>query len=89
MVLTMRTANAWRQHPDLLLRNNVWRQLPGLGGAACIFASYVMWDTLIPRPHADHGHGEHGGAHGGAHGDAHGDDAHGDAHAPAAEHSGH
>lgn len=64
-----------RTHPDMLLKNNVWRQFPGLGTAACIFAAYVVADTVIPEFGGGHGHGDHGhGDHG--HGD-HGKDAHG------------
>ena len=56
----------------MLLKNNVWRQFPGLGTASAIFAAYVVIDAIVPSfggGHADHGHGDHGhGDHGGDHG---------------------
>ena len=55
----------------MLLKNNVWRQFPGLGTASAIFAAYVVIDAIVPSfggGHADHGHGDHG----------HGDHGHGD-----------
>ena len=62
---------AWlrrRTHPDMLLKNNVWRQFPGLGTASAIFAAYVVIDAIVPSfggGHGDHGHGDHGhGDHG-------------------------
>ena len=52
----------------MLLKNNVWRQFPGLGTASAIFAAYVVIDAIVPSfggGHGDHGHGDHGhGDHG-------------------------
>ena len=49
-----------RKHPDMLMKNNVWRQFPGLGTAACLFAAYVVWDKIIPEFGGGHGHADHG-----------------------------
>jgi hypothetical protein len=57
----------------MLLKNNVWRQFPGLATATAVFAAYVVADKIIPEFGGGHGHGDHG--HGGH--DAHGKDAHG------------
>lgn len=50
----------------MLLKNNVWRQFPGLATATCIFVSYVAFDKLIPSfgGGGHHGHDDHGAGHG-------------------------
>ena len=51
----------------MLLKNNVWRQFPGLATAGAIFGAYVVLDQLIPSfggSSHGHGHDDHGAGHG-------------------------
>ncbi|KAK4536247.1 hypothetical protein CDCA_CDCA07G2272 [Cyanidium caldarium] len=41
--------HAWRQHPLVSQRSNLWDMFPGLGTAIVIFSAYVGVEALAKR----------------------------------------